>query len=54
MMAKDTQLTYSKVAEHTYMFGTKKIQAKVNNDILLVRVGGGYMNIEKFYDTYAE
>jgi len=37
-----------------YMFGTKKIYAKVMNGRLVVRVGGGYMVIDKFIETYAE
>ena len=31
-----------------YMFGTRKIFAKIMNDKLVVRVGGGYMTIEEF------
>lgn len=37
-----------------YMFGTKKIYAKILNGKLVIRVGGGYMNIEEFIRTYAE
>lgn len=37
-----------------YLFGTKKIYAKIMNGKLVIRVGGGYMFIEKFIDTYAE
>ena len=36
------------------MFGSKKIYAKVMNKKLVVRVGGGYMNMEEFIQTYAE
>lgn len=36
------------------MFGTKKIFAKITNGILLVRVGGGFMDIESFYKQYGE
>jgi len=36
------------------MFGTKKIYAKVMNDKLVVRVGGGYMGIDEFINTYGE
>jgi hypothetical protein len=31
-----------------YMFGTKNIMAKVINDILVIRVGGGYMGADEF------
>jgi chromosome segregation ATPase len=37
-----------------YLFGTRKIYAKIMNGKLVIRVGGGYMFIEKFIDTYAE
>lgn len=36
------------------MFGTRKIYAKIINGKLVIRVGGGYMVIEKFIETYAE
>lgn len=36
------------------MFGTRKIFAKIINGKLVIRVGGGYMIIEKFIETYAE
>jgi len=34
-----------------YVFGTKKIYAKVNNGRLVVRVGGGYMDFREFIET---
>lgn len=37
-----------------YLFGLKKIFAKIMNGKLVIRVGGGYMVIEKFIETYAE
>jgi chromosome segregation ATPase len=37
-----------------YLFGTRKIYAKIMNGKLVIRVGGGYMVIEQFIDTYAE
>ena len=37
-----------------YLFGSKKIYAKVINGKLVIRVGGGYMIIEEFIETYAE
>jgi hypothetical protein len=36
------------------MFGTKKIYAKIMNNKLVVRVGGGFMGIEEFISTYGE
>ena len=37
-----------------YLFGLKKIFAKILNGRLVIRVGGGYMVIEKFIETYAD
>jgi hypothetical protein len=43
-----------KLYEGYYLFGTKKIYAKVMNGKLVIRVGGGYMIIEEFIATYEE
>lgn len=37
-----------------YLFGTRKIYAKIMNGKLVVRVGGGYMVIDEFVATYEE
>ncbi len=37
-----------------YLFGTRKIYAKIMNGKLVVRVGGGYMFISEFIATYSE
>lgn len=37
-----------------YMFGTKKIYAKIMNNKLVVRVGGGFMGIDEFIHSYGE
>lgn len=37
-----------------YLFGTKKIYAKIMNGKLVVRVGGGYMIIDEFIANYEE
>lgn len=36
------------------MFGTKKILAKIMHNKLVVRVGGGFMGIDEFINTYGE
>lgn len=38
----------------SYMFGTKKILAKILNGRLVIRVGGGYMNAEEFIEQYGK
>jgi chromosome segregation ATPase len=37
-----------------YLFGTRKIFAKVQNGRLVIRVGGGYMSIEEFIEAYGQ
>jgi chromosome segregation ATPase len=37
-----------------YLFGTRKIFAKIMNGRLVVRVGGGYMVIDEFLASYAD
>ncbi len=41
-------------AEGQYMYGSKKIFAKIMNGKLIIRVGGGYMLIDEFLKNYAE
>jgi len=36
-----------------YIFGTRKIYAKVLNQKLVVRVGGGYMSFTEFIENNA-
>ena len=43
---------FIRIEEGVYMFGTKRTSAKIVNDSLLLRVGGGYMNIEEFVRQY--
>ena len=37
-----------------YMFGTRKIFAKIINGKLVIRVGGGYMGITEFMKHYGQ
>lgn len=48
------ELPISRLGGGQYMFGSKKIYAKVMNSKLVVRVGGGYMDMNEFITTYAE
>lgn len=36
------------------MFGTKKITAKIVNNQLVIRVGGGYMSVDQFIAQYGK
>lgn len=48
------ELPISRIGDGHYMFGSKKIYAKIIANKLVVRVGGGYMNMDEFISTYAE
>jgi Growth-Arrest-Specific Protein 2 Domain len=48
------QLPITRLGKGFYMFGTKKIFAKILNSKLVVRVGGGFMGIDEFINTYGE
>ncbi|CAG9332906.1 unnamed protein product [Blepharisma stoltei] len=36
----------------SYLFGTRKINMKIENNRLIVRIGGGFTGIEEFVDIY--
>lgn len=41
------------MSDGVYKFGLKKVNIKLEKgDQLLVRIGGGYMKIQKFMETY--
>jgi len=41
-----------KVSQGEYIFGTRRIFAKLHNDNLVIRVGGGYLLIDEFLKVY--
>jgi len=43
-----------RISASNYMFGSKKILAKIINGRLVIRVGGGYMNAEEFIEQYGK
>lgn len=49
-----TKIPIVRLGNGFYLFGTRKIYAKIMNGKLVVRVGGGYMTIEEFVRTYEE
>ena len=51
---KKSSIILQKLTPNNYIFGTKKIYAKVSNGVLLIRVGGGFMDIDNFYTIYGE
>ncbi|CAI2384350.1 unnamed protein product [Moneuplotes crassus] len=51
---QDCPVPVKRLGSGFYLFGTRKIYAKVMNGKLVIRVGGGYMVIQKFIETYAD
>ena len=43
-----------RLTEGLYLFGTRKINAKVQGDRIVVRVGGGFLPLDNFIKQYAE
>ena len=41
-----------KLGKGQYIFGTRKIFAKIHNGKLIIRVGGGFMMIDEFLSIY--
>ena len=44
----------NRIDQSKYLFGTKLINAQIINGVLMVRVGGGFMNMEEFVDKHSE
>ena len=51
--AMEINVPIRRLGDGFYLFGTRKIYAKVMNSKLVVRVGGGYMNFGEFIDAYS-
>lgn len=39
-------------SEGVYMFGSKRVSVKVEQQNIKIRVGGGYLSIDEFLDQY--
>jgi hypothetical protein len=48
----DLDVPIQRLGDGNYMFGSRKIYSKIMNDKLVVRVGGGFMLIDEFLNTY--
>ena len=50
----DLDIPIQRIGDGQYMFGSRKIYAKIMNEKLVIRVGGGYMLIDEFLATYGQ
>ena len=46
------KIMFLRESEGVYEFGSKRITVKVERDTIQVKVGGGYLTIDEFLDTY--
>jgi hypothetical protein len=44
------RIMFQRESEGVYVFGTKRVNIRVDNNNINVRVGGGYLSIEEFID----
>jgi hypothetical protein len=41
---------FQREGEGVYLFGTKRVNIRVDNNNINVRVGGGYLSVEEFIE----
>ena len=44
------RIQFSRESEGVYKFGSKRVYVKIEQDKIIIRVGGGYMSIDEFLD----
>ena len=47
-------LPVKRLGDGNYLFGTKKVFAKILNGKIIIKVGGGYMSIDEFMQSYQD
>jgi hypothetical protein len=45
-------MTFVREGEGMYKYGKKRVFMKIENDMIIIRVGGGYLTMEEFIDQY--
>jgi len=46
------RIMFIRHSEGVYQFGQKKVYVKIDNNNIMVRLGAGFMQIDKFLDSY--
>ena len=46
------RIMFQRESEGIYIYGTKRVNIRVDNNNINVRVGGGYLSIDEFIDQY--
>ena len=47
------KIMFTRESEGVYQFGSKRVAVKVEQNKIIIRVGGGYMSIDEFLDQYS-
>ena len=50
--AQGVGVMFTRESEGVYKFGTKRIIIKIEQDKVIVRVGGGYLEFDEFLELY--
>jgi hypothetical protein len=50
---KKASLLFVREQEGIYSYGKKRVFIKIEKDSIIVRVGGGYLTIDEFIETYS-
>ena len=46
------KIMFLRESSGVYEFGTRRVEVQVKKNKILIRVGGGYMNIDEFLEQY--
>lgn len=46
------RIMFQRESEGVYLYGTKRVNVRVDNNNINVRVGGGYLSVEEFIEQY--
>jgi hypothetical protein len=47
-------MTFQRESEGIYKYGKKRVFMKIEQDHIVIRVGGGYLTIEEFIEQYCD
>jgi len=50
----NVRIPIHRIEKGSYLFGTKKVAAVLKDGRLLIRVGGGFMSLEEYFDKNAD
>lgn len=53
-LSKSLKIPFIRESSGIYMFGFKRVFVKIENGVLVIRVGGGYMMIDEFLELYTQ